>query len=581
MIAEAEALVSQALTGLRVESYRNDYEAKNSYETNLERLRDAKAKLKGFTGDRISQLHEKIDDVHRQWEKKYAERTTTEKGPTSDQTAAQEAWLRQLQAEDEVDQMDETVKKKKGKKNHHGRKGGGTDPDLTNAHDGQRSYKNDAHPPGMGERGSSLCHMVHPHSNAALDEEVMDEVATIKPSLRAKGLAETQASCKPASRSPARSPVPQRAVLATYSDILFGAIPPDALKGRCDVRLVENSPMAELSCTHPVRTTDFDGQATTVTVTMYRAILGCIANGPPTAQLSDPEAEGEKRKSRSPQASPQPQPQPQPQSNPTLYEDIDECVITSSEDGEDEDEKDQAEVAQVSERKRSKVFAKMGSEEYDVLNDASTALVAEYSTREEDLSATEDMLGGLPKVLLPPLEHILRLSMAPWIVVMCHGGYFAGAVFINCRPILHKAFHRYVVRKKQGGKQSSHDKGGGSGGSAGGQIRRAQEIKWKLTVRDILLSWRGYIDAAWVILYVAPGPENRAILSDFSLLPPPASGQREKSPINTKDDPRVRSAPLTTHRPSFKEVRRIYETVSCCTVRHHPLAPIPRGDSGS
>jgi hypothetical protein len=538
-----------------VESYRSDYEANNSYQANLERLTEAKSKLKGFSGDRITQLHEKIDDVWRQWDKKHAERVTA-KSASSSQATAQEEWLRQLQAEDDVDQMDEIVKKKKGKKNHHGRKGGCTDPDLTNAHDGQRSYKNDAHPPGMGERGSSLCNLVHPHSNAELDEDVLEDVSTIKPSNNSRKGQQGPQRSPARSPAPAPAPVAQREVLATHSSVMFAAIPPDSLKGSCDVRLVENSPLAELVCSHPVR--DFDGRPVNVSITLYRAVLGCVGRGPPTALSSEAQDQPSRTTAHV---------SPMPVLEPVAVDDLEECVV-SSEDSEDDGCQEQV----VSERRRSKVFAKMGSDEYDVLQDASTALVAEYSTREEDVSAAEDMLGGLPKTLTPPLLHLLRLSTAPWIVVMCHGGYFAGAVFVESRPILHKAFQRYVVRRKQGGKQSSHDKGGGSGGSAGGQIRRAQEIKWKLTVRDILLAWRTYIDAAWVILYVAPGPDNRAILSDFSLLPPTANGQREKSPINTRDDPRVRSAPLTTHRPSFKEVRRIYETVSCCTIRHHPLA---------
>ena len=563
MIAEAESLVSTALTALRVDSYRNDYEARNSYETNLERLREAKSKLKSFSGDRIAQLHQKIDETQRLWEQKFESRTSANAATEDKAAAAQEAWLRQLQAEDEIDEIDEAVKKKKGKKNHHGRKGGTTDVDLTNAHDGQRSSKNEPRP-GMGERGASLCHLVHPHSESALDEEVAEDVATMK-----VGSKKVSAPVSPAhqgnSRSPARATssaaAAQRTPLATYSEIMFGAIPPDALKSKCDVLLLENSPMVELRCSSQVRSHDFE-EPTSCSIFMYRAVLGCVAKGPPEEPV---EAAGTSSESAKKLASRQTTPQPQP-----VYEDEDECVVTASDD--DDDDAD-AQQEGVSERKKSKVFAKMGSDEYDVLQDASSALVAEYSAHEEDVSVTEDLLGGLPKVIVPPLDHFLRISAAPWIVLMCHGGYFAGAVYVNCRPILHKAFHRYVVRKKQGGKQSSHDKGGGSGGSAGGQIRRAQEIKWKLTVRDILISWRGYIDAAWVILYVAPGPENRAILSDFSLLPPPASGQREKSPVNTRDDPRVRSAPLTTHRPSFKEVQRIFDTVSRCTVRLYPLAP--------
>lgn len=37
------------------------------------------------------------------------------------------------------------------------------------------------------------------------------------------------------------------------------------------------------------------------------------------------------------------------------------------------------------------------------------------------------------------------------------GGHFAGAIFNQNECIKHKSFHRYTVRKKQGGSQSSKD----------------------------------------------------------------------------------------------------------------------------
>ncbi|KAH8604199.1 hypothetical protein ERJ75_001744300 [Trypanosoma vivax] len=137
------------------------------------------------------------------------------------------------------------------------------------------------------------------------------------------------------------------------------------------------------------------------------------------------------------------------------------------------------------------------------------------------------------------------------------------------KPLVHKAFQRYVVRKKQGGKQSSNEKDSGSYGSIGSQIRRAQEIKWRIEVRDILLRWRHYINAAALVLYVAPGPQNRSVLMDFSTLPAVTMehGEPAVSPINARD-PRVHRAPLTTYRPSFQEVQRIYNTVSKCTVQY-------------
>ena len=41
--------------------------------------------------------------------------------------------------------------------------------------------------------------------------------------------------------------------------------------------------------------------------------------------------------------------------------------------------------------------------------------------------------------------------------------------------VVHKTFHRYVVRAKCGTSQSQHDKKGGHAQSAGAQIRRHHE----------------------------------------------------------------------------------------------------------
>ena len=196
-------------------------------------------------------------------------------------------------------------------------------------------------------------------------------------------------------------------------------------------------------------------------------------------------------------------------------------------------------------------------------------MAEELAQEYKDSSAEDDIGTGLPTSLPQAVPHFRNATDAPWTVLMCHGGYFAGAVFVNQKPVIHKAFQRYVVRRKAGGKQSKCDKTGGCMSSAGSQIRRHNELKWKVIVRDILLAWSDLIAQSWVILYVAPGPDNRGVLTDFTTLPVSMGGGNgkgvPKSPIDIKD-PRVRSAPLTTHRPTFKEVTRIFETVSRCQI---------------
>ena len=44
---------------------------------------------------------------------------------------------------------------------------------------------------------------------------------------------------------------------------------------------------------------------------------------------------------------------------------------------------------------------------------------------------------------------------------------------------MHKTFHRYVIRAKNGTLQSAHDKGGKHASSAGANIRRHHEAAFK------------------------------------------------------------------------------------------------------
>ena len=56
------------------------------------------------------------------------------------------------------------------------------------------------------------------------------------------------------------------------------------------------------------------------------------------------------------------------------------------------------------------------------------------------------------RAILPDLKEKTTLK---WAVFMLGGGHFAGAIFENGIAILHKTFHCYTVRAKQGGSQGS------------------------------------------------------------------------------------------------------------------------------
>jgi len=240
-----------------------------------------------------------------------------------------------------------------------------------------------------------------------------------------------------------------------------------------------------------------------------------------------------------------------------------------------------------------------GDDENLDVDELSAQLVAEFEAQQAAEQAEEenDVTNTVGRTGLPARipEYYLSCTLpafrnAPMAVLMCHGGSFAGAVFVAGSAVVHKSFTRYVVRKKQGGKQSS----AGTGfGSAGSQIRKMQETKWREDVKRILDDWRPLLDCCWAIAYVAPGPQNRKILTDFSVdwqprvtssAPPPipeldaffkaAAGvfrpsDALKSPVDPANDPRVMSAPITTHKPTFAEVERIYAAIRGFTVERH------------
>jgi hypothetical protein len=232
-----------------------------------------------------------------------------------------------------------------------------------------------------------------------------------------------------------------------------------------------------------------------------------------------------------------------------------------------------------------------GSDEALTMDELSAQLIAEFEAQQAAEAAEEenDITQTVGRTGLPARvpEYLLSATLpgfrnAPMAVLMCHGGSFAGAVFVAGSAVVHRSFTRYVVRKKQGGKQSS----AGTGfGSAGSQIRKMQETRWREDVKQILDAWRPLLDCCWAIGYVAPGPQNRKILTDFTVdwqpkattsAPPPipeldtffkaARGVFRpsdplKSPVDPANDPRVMSAPITTHKPTFAEVERIYAAV--------------------
>ncbi|KAG2450545.1 hypothetical protein HYH02_005046 [Chlamydomonas schloesseri] len=180
--------------------------------------------------------------------------------------------------------------------------------------------------------------------------------------------------------------------------------------------------------------------------------------------------------------------------------------------------------------------------------------------RQDHVKAAADQPSG-PQQLLGELRR-LRAAAGKWVVVLLRGGHFAATVFKAregraANPgkhdadglegfdvVAHKTFHRYVVRAKAGGKQSSKDATGKFARSAGSRLRRYNEQALERDVQELLASWSDHIASADLLFAHAPASNARSLFSE---------GQTTLLPSN----PRLRRVPFVTHRPTFSETKRV------------------------
>lgn len=136
-----------------------------------------------------------------------------------------------------------------------------------------------------------------------------------------------------------------------------------------------------------------------------------------------------------------------------------------------------------------------------------------------------------------------------WAVLMSSGGHFAGAIFERDKVLVHKTFHRYVVRAKRGTTQSRKDGQGNAPKSAGASLRRYNEAALKEDVRDLLISWEEHVKSCDLIFLRAPGFNKKIFYSG-------------KAPPLDKTDKRIRMIPFQTRRPTHNEVQRVHQMLA-------------------
>ncbi|KAG0712157.1 Ankyrin repeat and zinc finger domain-containing protein 1 [Chionoecetes opilio] len=138
-----------------------------------------------------------------------------------------------------------------------------------------------------------------------------------------------------------------------------------------------------------------------------------------------------------------------------------------------------------------------------------------------------------------------------WAILLLGGGHFAAAVFRGKEVVIHKTFHNYTVRAKQGGSQGARDNQSGTAHpkSSGASLRRYNELSQRQHVQELMESWKVHLDQCDLIFYHAKH-HNRATLFGG------------KKPILMKDDERLRRIPFSTKRATLSEVKRVFGLLS-------------------
>jgi len=187
------------------------------------------------------------------------------------------------------------------------------------------------------------------------------------------------------------------------------------------------------------------------------------------------------------------------------------------------------------------------------------------SVKKQDLGDKTAAAADLEK--LNNLKH-LRTEGGKWAVLLLSGGHFAGGIYdiIPARVsnpkdtekfplIVSKSFHRYVVRAKAGGKQSSQDATGKFAKSAGSQIRRHNEALLIKEVEMTLKSWKDMLGECFLIMTAAPSSNAQILFSD------------KNTGVLSREDYRVRQIPFVTRRPTISETKRVVWNL--CALHHH------------
>lgn len=168
-----------------------------------------------------------------------------------------------------------------------------------------------------------------------------------------------------------------------------------------------------------------------------------------------------------------------------------------------------------------------------------------------------------------------------WAVILYRGGHFAlcfyeivppsdkildsgdrklGEIIDLCvKDQEHKSFHRYVVRAKSGGKQSTKDATGKFARSAGSRLRRYNELALQKEVVETLHGFKDKLQSCTYIFVSAPGSNWQILFSGDDA--PLGRGIAIKDVNVDASFPNIVKIPFVTRRPTISETKRVARTL--------------------
>jgi len=170
----------------------------------------------------------------------------------------------------------------------------------------------------------------------------------------------------------------------------------------------------------------------------------------------------------------------------------------------------------------------------------------------EKVEDSEDQMGDKynPWIHISGIFNLFK-SKVMLAVIILRSGKFAGTIFENKTPILHKTFRRYTIRAKTGGSQSAHDNKGKNAKSAGANLRRYGEQALKEDIKSLLRKWQAHLDSCDYIVLSVPKLMRTIILDDT----------QSSSSVVHKDDSRVRHVSFMVRQVTFEETKNILDKI--------------------